>query len=133
MDDDVRWFQNVDEKQLYNYVSLCDLFLNTATTRYMLLTVMEAMACRLPVVTTTPLDGIVVNGVNGYLTETNDPTVIADIITNMLKRDDMVKMGVLEPLSVLTQAVQSATEVSSMILKIDDVIAASGLSKGPEE
>ncbi|MCK4479651.1 MAG: thermosome subunit, partial [Candidatus Lokiarchaeota archaeon] len=49
------------------------------------------------------------------------------------KPDDMVKLGVLEPLSVLTQAVQSATEVSSMILKIDDVIAASGLSKGIEE
>ena len=49
------------------------------------------------------------------------------------KPGDMVKMGVLEPLSILTQAVQSATEVSSMILKIDDVIAASGLSKGPEQ
>ena len=48
------------------------------------------------------------------------------------KPDNMVKMGVIEPLSVLTQAIQSATEVSSMILKIDDVIAASGLSKGPE-
>ncbi|MFX1277147.1 MAG: thermosome subunit beta [Promethearchaeota archaeon] len=46
------------------------------------------------------------------------------------KPGDMVKLGVLEPLSVLTQAIQSATEVSSMILKIDDVIAASGLSKG---
>ena len=48
------------------------------------------------------------------------------------KPDDMLNLGVLEPLSVLVQAVQSATEVSSMILKIDDVIAASGLSKGPE-
>ncbi len=46
------------------------------------------------------------------------------------KTDDMVQLGVLEPLLVLTQAIQSATEVSSMILKIDDVIAASGLSKG---
>ena len=49
------------------------------------------------------------------------------------KPDDMVKLGVLEPLSVLTQAIQSATEVSSMILKIDDVIAASTLSKAGEE
>ncbi|MFW9828253.1 MAG: thermosome subunit beta [Candidatus Thorarchaeota archaeon] len=49
------------------------------------------------------------------------------------KPDNMVKLGVLEPLSVLTQAIQSATEVSSMILKIDDVIAASGLSKASEE
>jgi len=49
------------------------------------------------------------------------------------KPDDMVKLGVIEPLSILTQAIQSATEVSSMILKIDDVIAASGLSKGGED
>ncbi|MFX1358482.1 MAG: thermosome subunit beta [Promethearchaeota archaeon] len=49
------------------------------------------------------------------------------------KPDDMVKLGVIEPLSVLTQAIQSATEVASMILKIDDVIAASGLSKGGGE
>ncbi|NHJ22659.1 MAG: thermosome subunit [Candidatus Lokiarchaeota archaeon] len=48
------------------------------------------------------------------------------------KPDDMTKLGILEPLMVLSQAIQSATEVASMILKIDDVIAASGLSKGPE-
>jgi thermosome len=48
------------------------------------------------------------------------------------KPDDMAKVGILEPLMVLSQAIQSATEVASMILKIDDVIAASGLSKGPE-
>jgi thermosome len=49
------------------------------------------------------------------------------------KPDKMEKLGVLEPLSVLTQAIQSATEVSTMILKIDDVIAASGLSKSSSE
>ncbi|MFX1287788.1 MAG: thermosome subunit beta [Promethearchaeota archaeon] len=48
------------------------------------------------------------------------------------KPDDMVNLGILEPLMVLSQAIQSATEVASMILKIDDVIAASSLSKGPE-
>ena len=47
------------------------------------------------------------------------------------KPDDMEKLGIIEPLMVLSQAIQSATEVASMILKIDDVIAASGLSKGP--
>jgi thermosome len=49
------------------------------------------------------------------------------------KPDDMINLGVVEPLSVLSQAIQSATEVSSMILKIDDVIAASGLSKKSED
>jgi len=48
------------------------------------------------------------------------------------KPDNMENLGIIEPLMVLTQAIQSATEVASMILKIDDVIAASGLSKGHE-
>ncbi|MBN1215123.1 MAG: TCP-1/cpn60 chaperonin family protein [Candidatus Lokiarchaeota archaeon] len=48
------------------------------------------------------------------------------------KPDDMIKLGVIEPLAVLTQAILSATEVATMILKIDDVIAASRLSKGGE-
>jgi thermosome len=48
------------------------------------------------------------------------------------KPDNMVNLGIIEPLMVLSQAIQSATEVASMILKIDDVIAASGLSRGQE-
>jgi len=37
--------------------------------------------------------------------------------------------GVVEPLKVKTQAIRSATEVTELILRIDDVIAASNLSK----
>ncbi len=48
------------------------------------------------------------------------------------KPDNMENLGIIEPLMVLSQAIQSATEVASMILKIDDVIAASGLSKSHE-
>ena len=43
---------------------------------------------------------------------------------------DMMKMGVIEPLKIKTQAIQSATEAAEMILRIDDVIAASRLSGG---
>jgi thermosome len=43
---------------------------------------------------------------------------------------DMLKEGVLEPLKVKTQAIKSATEAAEMILRIDDVISASKLSKG---
>ena len=39
------------------------------------------------------------------------------------KVSDMVAAKVIEPLRVKTQAIQSATEVASMILRIDDVIA----------
>jgi thermosome len=43
---------------------------------------------------------------------------------------DMKKEGVVEPLRVKTQAINGASEVAVMILRIDDVIAASKLSGG---
>jgi archaeal chaperonin len=46
------------------------------------------------------------------------------------KVTDMYKQNVLEPLVVKQQIIKSATEVVSMILRIDDVIA-SGKSRGP--
>jgi archaeal chaperonin len=45
---------------------------------------------------------------------------------------DMEKLGVIEPVTIKTQAIQSATEAAEMILRIDDVIAASKLmDSGP--
>ncbi|NOY10991.1 MAG: thermosome subunit, partial [Archaeoglobi archaeon] len=46
---------------------------------------------------------------------------------------DMKEAGVLEPLRIKTQAIESATEVAVMLLRIDDVIAAKELSKGKED
>jgi len=43
---------------------------------------------------------------------------------------DMYKNGVIEPLCVKEQAVKSATEVASMILRIDDVIASTKPKEG---
>jgi thermosome len=45
---------------------------------------------------------------------------------------DMLKEGVIEPLKVKTQALKSAAEAAEMILRIDDVIAASKLEKGSQ-
>ncbi len=44
------------------------------------------------------------------------------------KVSDMLDAKVIEPLRVKTQAIQSATEVASMILRIDDVIASKKMS-----
>jgi len=38
--------------------------------------------------------------------------------------DDMLAMGVVEPLKVKTQAIKSASEAATMVLRVDDVIAA---------
>ncbi|MHA1668196.1 MAG: thermosome subunit beta [Candidatus Heimdallarchaeaceae archaeon] len=46
------------------------------------------------------------------------------------KVDDMAKLNVWEPISVKSQAVNSAAEAAEMILRIDDVIAAKELSGG---
>ncbi len=43
---------------------------------------------------------------------------------------DMRKQGVVEPLKIKTQAIKSAAEAAEMILRIDDIIAASKLSGG---
>jgi len=43
---------------------------------------------------------------------------------------DALLMGVVEPLKVKTQAIKSASEAAEMILRIDDVISASKLSRG---
>jgi len=46
---------------------------------------------------------------------------------------DMFEKGVIEPLMVKLQAIKSATEAAIMILRIDDVIAATKLEKGKGE
>ncbi|MHA1743420.1 MAG: thermosome subunit beta [Candidatus Heimdallarchaeota archaeon] len=43
---------------------------------------------------------------------------------------DALEIGVIEPLKVKTQAINSAAEAAEMILRIDDVISASKLEKG---
>ena len=43
---------------------------------------------------------------------------------------DMIKLGVIEPLKVKTQAINSASDAAVMILRIDDIISASKLEKG---
>jgi archaeal chaperonin len=52
-----------------------------------------------------------------------------DVMDGKIK--DAFELGVLEPLKIKTQAVQSASEVAELILRIDDVIAGgSGKDKG---
>jgi thermosome len=46
------------------------------------------------------------------------------------KMTDAIAAGVIDPLKVKTQAVKSAAEAAEMILRIDDVISASKLSRG---
>ena len=55
----------------------------------------------------------------------------AGIEVNNGKAQDMARAGVYEPLAVKKQIVKSATEASTMLLKIDDVIAAGKMRTPP--
>jgi len=46
------------------------------------------------------------------------------------KVEDAWKVGVIEPLKIKTQAIKSASEVTELILRIDDIIAGAGSEKG---
>jgi len=60
--------------------------------------------------------------------EQNKTTYGVDVFNGRIS--DALIMGVLEPLKVKLQAIKSAAEAADMILRIDDVISASKLSKG---
>ncbi len=49
------------------------------------------------------------------------------------KISDMLELGVIEPLKIKTQAIKSASEAVEMLLRIDDVIAASKSTKSSEK
>ena len=49
-----------------------------------------------------------------------------DLFTGRI--ENTLKKGIVEPLKIKTQAIQSASEVAIMILRIDDVVASSSKS-----
>lgn len=61
--------------------------------------------------------------------EKEGPHIGLDIFDGQIK--DMFAQGVVEPVRIKKQAISSASEVAMMILRIDDVIAASKIGKTP--
>ena len=58
---------NVSEEEKIKLLLQSDLYINLAETRYMLLVVMEAMACSLPIFSRYPLDEVVQQNLNGVI------------------------------------------------------------------
>jgi glycosyltransferase involved in cell wall biosynthesis len=87
----------VDRTALIERYRQADLFVTATTWEGMPNTVLEGMACGLPVVATraSGLEELVRDGVNGYLVNLNDPEALADrlasLITNPYERKRMSK------------------------------------------
>ena len=83
---DTVFLKNLKEEQLYKYLKAADVFINAAETRYLLLTVIEAMACGLPVITTAPIEDVIVNGKNGYVLGKREPALMAKKVIEIKNR-----------------------------------------------
>lgn len=63
--------------------------------------------------------------------ESGEKNAGLNIFTNSVV--DMQAQGIVEPLRVKLQAIDSASEAANMILRIDDMISASKVQKGPKQ
>ena len=93
----VRFLGWVDRQAIVERYRQADLFVTASTWEGMPNTVLEGMACGLPVVATraSGLDQLVQDGVNGYLVDINEPAALANhlaaLIDNPYERRRMGK------------------------------------------
>ncbi len=94
---EVRFFGWVERDKIVDYYRQADLFVTATTWEGMPNTVLEGMACGLPVVATraSGLDELVRNGTNGYLVDIDDSEGLtkrlAELIDNPYERQRMGK------------------------------------------
>jgi glycosyltransferase involved in cell wall biosynthesis len=75
------------QEKLRELYAQCDIWLSASTLEGFCMPLLEAMACRCPVVSTRsggPID-IIEDSVNGYLTEVGDVGALADRVLHMLR------------------------------------------------
>jgi len=86
----------VDRNAILNFYRQADLFVTATTWEGMPNTVLEAMACGLPVVASraSGLEELVKEGVNGYLVDINDPVALADRLVDLIDNPyERLRMG----------------------------------------
>jgi glycosyltransferase involved in cell wall biosynthesis len=83
----VRFLGWVDRAQIVEYYRQADLFVTATTWEGMPNTVLEGMACGLPVVGSraSGLEELVHDGVNGYLVEINDTAALAERLAELIE------------------------------------------------
>ncbi|MGB7243697.1 MAG: glycosyltransferase family 4 protein [Sulfitobacter sp.] len=88
--DNTTYIQSPSPDALRETYAMCDVFLTSSRIEGFGLPILEAMACRTPVVATRTgcAAGVISNGVNGYVAPVEDVTALAAGITNILNLED---------------------------------------------
>jgi len=84
--------RNVSESLLFNYYSQADVYVSPTLQDDFLIGILEAMACRLPIVSTGQ-SFLVHSGINGYVVPKKNAKAIADAVLKMYDKGECKKMG----------------------------------------
>jgi glycosyltransferase involved in cell wall biosynthesis len=84
LDNNIVLKKNISDKSLYSYLNLSNIYVNPAETEYFLLSVMEAMACHLPIISIKMQEDGVINDVNGFIVPL-DPKHIANKVIKITR------------------------------------------------
>jgi glycosyltransferase involved in cell wall biosynthesis len=86
-------FKDLEFTQLYKYLSLADVFINASLQKVLLISVLEAMACGLPIVSSDNQEGLVINDKTGYVVGFENVNGIIDGIFKIYLASSSKQMG----------------------------------------
>lgn len=87
----ILYFKDVDEKKLFNFYKLSNIYISAFSYPGSSISMLEAMACSLPVITTA--QPWLIQGENGLLIENNHPVTICQAVLKLIEQKDLCPWG----------------------------------------
>ncbi len=88
----VKHFKNVPERELYGYYNISDIYISAFSYPGSSISTLEAMACSLPVITTAQ-PWLVKEGKNGIVLDSNDSQFIEEAVLKLVKNNNLKGQG----------------------------------------
>jgi glycosyltransferase involved in cell wall biosynthesis len=89
---DIIHLKDIPESDLFNYHFSSDIFINAVRTNNLMLSIQEAMACGLPIVSSAQ-PFLVKDGVNGYVVGINNENGLSEGVLKIIRNKEIKEMG----------------------------------------